>query len=80
MRAANSNQAASSLPDINEINEYVKEYLRYSNYTNTLECLEAEFKSKQVSNKVIDILILRCSINNNRSNNQERIYLEYFSS
>ncbi|CAD8144528.1 unnamed protein product [Paramecium pentaurelia] len=54
MRTANSNQGQSSFPDINEINEYIKEYLRYSNYSNTLECFEAEIKSKQVSNKMLN--------------------------
>ncbi|CAD8056604.1 unnamed protein product [Paramecium sonneborni] len=55
MRAANSNQGQQTLlPDVNEINEYIKEYLRYSNYYNTFECFEAEIKSKQVTNKMLN--------------------------
>ena len=35
-----------SLPETTEINEYIKEYLRHSGMMNTLECLEAEIKTK----------------------------------
>jgi len=35
-----------------EINEYIKEYLKYNGFTNTLECFEAEIRTKQVSNKL----------------------------
>ncbi len=37
----------------NEINEYIKEYLIYNKLSNTVECLEAELKTKQAQNKVI---------------------------
>lgn len=46
MKSANSNLPNSIQPDQNEINEYIKEYLRYSSFANTLECFEAEIKSK----------------------------------
>ncbi|CAD8172837.1 unnamed protein product [Paramecium pentaurelia] len=52
MKSGNSNQVFSQVPDSNEINEYIKEYLKYSGYSNTLECFEAEIKSKQVSSKM----------------------------
>ena len=38
--------------DSNDINQYVLEYLRFHNYTNTLECFEAEIRTKQVSSKL----------------------------
>lgn len=43
-----------SLPEAQEINEYVKEYLRHSGFHNTLECFEAEIKTKQVSTKMLN--------------------------
>ena len=33
--------------DINEVNEYVREYLRWSGMLNTLESFEVDAKSKQ---------------------------------
>jgi len=38
-----------------EINEYIKEYLTYNEYTNTFECFEAEIRTKQVSKKLMNI-------------------------
>ncbi len=38
--------------ETNDINQYVLEYLRFHNYTNTLECFEAEIRTKQVSSKL----------------------------
>ena len=35
-----------------EINEYVKEYLKYNNYENSYECFEAEIRTKQVATKL----------------------------
>lgn len=35
-----------------EIYEYIKEFLKFNSFSNTLECFEAENKTKQVSNKV----------------------------
>ena len=35
-----------------EILEYIKEFLRYNNFSNTVECLEAEIKTKQFSGKL----------------------------
>lgn len=32
-----------------EINDYIKEYLRHYNFQNTIECFEAELRTKQVS-------------------------------
>lgn len=46
MRQANSNLVNPVIPDTNEVNEYIKEYLRYSNLINSLECFEAEIKSR----------------------------------
>lgn len=37
-----------------EIYEYIKEFLKFNSFTNTLECFEAEIKTKQVSSKVIN--------------------------
>ena len=38
--------------DQTEIQEYIKEYLKYGGFINTLECYTAEIKSKQVSSKM----------------------------
>jgi len=38
--------------ETNDINQYVLEFLRFHNYTNTLECFEAEIRTKQVSSKL----------------------------
>lgn len=38
--------------ETNDINQYVLEYLKFHNYTNTLECFEAEIRTKQVSSKL----------------------------
>jgi hypothetical protein len=46
-----------SLPETTEINEYIKEYLRHSGMMNTLECFEAEIKTKQVRN-LADLALL----------------------
>ena len=35
-----------------EINDYIKEYLRHYNFQNTIECFEAEIRTKQVSTKM----------------------------
>lgn len=37
--------------DFNNLNEYVKEFLKFNNYGSTLECFEAEEKTKQVTLK-----------------------------
>jgi len=47
-------QKEKSLKEVQEINDYFKEYLKYNNMTNTLECFEAEIKSKEVTNKMKD--------------------------
>ncbi|KAM3135807.1 hypothetical protein pb186bvf_012060 [Paramecium bursaria] len=59
------------LPEQSEINEYIKEYLRHSNFVNTLECFEAEIKSKQVSTKMLN------KFNQVKKNDEDlpRIYL-----
>ena len=41
-----------NIPENAEIVDYIKEYLRFNKLTNTLECFDAEFKTKQVSNKM----------------------------
>ena len=38
--------------DNHEIYDYIKEFLKFNNFTNTFECLEAEIRTKQVSNKL----------------------------
>jgi len=38
--------------ETNDINQYILEFLRFHNYTNTLECFEAEIRTKQVSSKL----------------------------
>ena len=35
--------------DFTKINEYIKEYLNFNNYGSTLECFEAEEKTKKVT-------------------------------
>ena len=35
-----------------ELNEYIREYLKFNGFSNTLECLDAELRTKQVSNKL----------------------------
>ena len=40
--------------DTQHINDYIKEYLLFNNFTNTHECFEAEIKTKQVSNKLLN--------------------------
>lgn len=35
-----------------ELNDYIREYLKYNGFSNTLECLDAELRTKQVSNKL----------------------------
>lgn len=47
MKAQNDLQA-----DNLEIFDYIKEFLKFNSFSNTLECFEAEFKTKQVSSKV----------------------------
>lgn len=34
-----------------EVNDYIREYLRHYNFQNTIECFEAELRTKQVSGK-----------------------------
>ena len=38
--------------DNTQLNDYIKEYLRYNNFINTLECFEAEVRTKQVSKQL----------------------------
>lgn len=38
--------------DQNEINDYIREYLRFGGFANTLEVFDAEIKTKAVSSKV----------------------------
>jgi hypothetical protein len=35
-----------------EINDYIKEFLRFNGYKSTLECLEAEERTKMVTQKL----------------------------
>ena len=37
--------------DFNELNAYIKEFLKFNKYNSTLECLEAEERTKQVTAK-----------------------------
>jgi len=39
--------SSNSIPESAEINKYVKEYLQYLGLNNTLDCFDAELKSKQ---------------------------------
>jgi len=41
-----------SQPDYNKINEYVKDFLRFNKYISTLECFEAEERTKVVTGKI----------------------------
>jgi hypothetical protein len=38
--------------ELGDANEIIKEFLRYNGYKSTVECLEAEEKTKMVANKV----------------------------
>jgi hypothetical protein len=38
--------------DQTEVNEYVREYLRYAGFSNTLEIFDSEIKTKAVSSKL----------------------------
>jgi hypothetical protein len=42
----------SSIESLNEINEYVREYLRYHGMTATLENFDQEIKSKQMPKRL----------------------------
>ena len=42
----------ASIESLNEINEYVREYLRYHNLSLTLENFEQEIKSKQMPRRL----------------------------
>jgi len=42
----------ASIESLNEINEYVREYLRYHNMSSTLESFEQEIKSKQMPRRL----------------------------
>ena len=49
------NNPPSNLQSENqEIYEYIREFLKFNSLTNTLECLDAEIKTKQVSSKVLN--------------------------
>ena len=48
----NKGNGASKVPrDFNDIPEYVKEFLAHNKYSTTIECFEAEWKSKQAALK-----------------------------
>lgn len=38
-------------PDFEKINQYIKEFLKFNKYQSTLECLEAEERTKIVTSK-----------------------------
>jgi hypothetical protein len=42
----------ATLETLNEINDFVREYLRYHNMTGTLEALESEVKTKQMARRL----------------------------
>ena len=46
------NSSTATNMETQDINQHILEYLRYHNFTNTLECFEAEIRTKQVSSKV----------------------------
>lgn len=37
-----------------ELNEYIKSYLKFNKFTNSLECFEAEINAKRMSSKLDD--------------------------
>ena len=43
--------AAPKEQDFLKLNQYVKDFLRFNNYQSTLECLEAEERTKMVTSK-----------------------------
>lgn len=57
--------------DTVDINQYVLEYLRFNNYTTTLECFEAEIRTKQVSTKLSGKLPLQSQ---NKPDDVPRLY------
>ncbi len=42
---------AGAAPDYKQINGYIKDFLKFNNYNSTLECLEAEERTKVVTSK-----------------------------
>ena len=49
--------ASSQKSDYERINQYIKEFLRFNKYQSTLECFEAEERTKLVTskNKIMNI-------------------------
>lgn len=47
-------QTSSLQSENQEIYEYIREFLKFNSFSNTLECFDAEIKTKQVSNKVLN--------------------------
>ena len=43
--------AAQQKSDYERINQYIKEFLRFNKYQSTLECFEAEERTKLVTSK-----------------------------
>lgn len=46
-----SGDGNGSQPDYRQINQYIKDFLKFNNYNSTLECLEAEERTKVVTSK-----------------------------
>ena len=42
-----------------ELNEYIKQYLRFNNYSNTLDCFEAEINAQRMSTKLTNKTVLK---------------------
>ena len=42
---------STDIKNYDKINSYIKEFLKYNGYTSTLECLEAEERTKKVTSK-----------------------------
>ena len=58
----------TNFPDSQEINEYIKEYLRFVGLHSTLDHFESECKSKPVSQKLLQ------KVTNSKQEDLPRIY------
>lgn len=56
-----------------ELNDYIREYLKYNGFSNTLDCFDAELRTKQVSNKLGSKNVLGNS-NQQKSEDIPRLY------
>ena len=54
-----------------EIQDYIKEFLKYNNLSNTIEVLDAEYKTIQVINQTLKIFFIQKKVSNKMKKNQD---------